>query len=176
AGNRQDVADAPFDDLELNRPKPRAVEIFAGVPKPSLCMQEDDGVARSGFSIPPGQSSPAELHDQPVVAVSILGKKPAPYLSADPNRRSAVNLVDHREDPLGVARVVIDQPGLEVRERLAVKQIGDGGRLDCHRYLGSSGSKTEGCDQRDGSEGFEIGHHDALVVPNFAGSTGALVY
>src|SRR5262245_65243207 len=103
----QNVANAALDDLELDRTKPRTIEILAGVAESSLRVQQDAAVAGARLPIAPGRAAPSEFNDEPVVAIRLFRDESAPDLSTDANCRRAVDLIDNREHSFGVVGVVI---------------------------------------------------------------------
>ena len=125
SGNRDEIADAPFDDLELERPQPGTVEILARVAGPSLRVDEDAAVARPRLAFSPRHAAPAILDNQPVVAIRLLRQQPAPELTADADGRRPIDLIDDTEHAFGVGLVMIDEPGVEVRQRFPVEELDD---------------------------------------------------
>src|SRR6185295_2080254 len=93
-GDGQDVADATLDDLKLNRSQPRAVEVLARVAHPALRVEQHAAVAGVRQAIAPRRSAPAELSDELVIAIGLLGDEAAPDLAADADRWRAVDARD----------------------------------------------------------------------------------
>src|SRR4051812_20310729 len=128
-------------------------------------MKEHAAVARASLSVSPRRASPPELDDQTVVAIRLLGEQSAPDLAAHPERRRSVDLIDDREDSFGVGRVMIDQPGLEVCERLAIEQFDDLRRLDGGgRLLAECRRRSKYCHEDNRPRRAELSQHDAFLL------------
>ena len=131
AGNHDEVAAAPFDDLAFLRLHP----VAAGRAVGPDAVEQDPGIASLFFPRRPGPFAPFPFGDQVIVVKLVARRQAAEFLARDLDH----SVVD-REDLGGVFVLVLAQIGVESGQILAVEREDRLARLD----LAAIPAQTEG--------------------------------